>query len=111
MGVKGYQEQAKKTSATLPLPLLGVPQNYQANNYNIYAEDLVHTCEGSVVASLVPVKSYDPSLVDSLDCVLMGSSILSGLFSLFLNSFHDQNIWDGATHIQDGSFFLSKTSL
>lgn len=110
MGVKGYQEQAKD-SATLPLPLLGVPKTHQANNYIIYAEGLAQTCEESVIASLVPVSPYEPCLVDSLDCVLMGSSIPSGLFSLFLNSFHDQNIWDGATHIQDGSFFLSKSSL
>lgn len=110
MGVKRYQEQAKD-SATAPLLLLGIPQNHQANNYNKYAEDLAQTCEGSMITSLVPVSPYAPCLVDSLDCVRMGSSISSGLFSLFLNSFHDQNIWDGATHIQDGSFFLSKTYL
>ena len=42
VGGKGSQEQAKE-SETPPLPLLGVPQEHQATQHNIYAEDLGQT--------------------------------------------------------------------
>jgi hypothetical protein len=35
--------RAGKRVRDAPLPLLGVSQEHQANNYNIYAEDLAQT--------------------------------------------------------------------
>ena len=42
VGGKVSQEQAKE-SETLPLPLVGVPQDIKLHNHNMYAEDLAQT--------------------------------------------------------------------
>ena len=43
------QDQAKESELYL-LPLLGVPQKHQANNYNVSAGDLAQTHAVSVLA-------------------------------------------------------------
>ena len=39
-----------KESEVPPLTLVGVPEKHQANNCNIYVEDLAQTHAGSVIA-------------------------------------------------------------
>jgi len=40
--------RAGKRSETASLPVLGVPQKYKANNFNIYTEDLMQTHAGPI---------------------------------------------------------------
>lgn len=46
--------------------LLGVPQEHQAKQPNIYAEKLAETYAVFMIASTVPVSPYGPRLVDSV---------------------------------------------
>lgn len=62
------------------LPLLGVSQKHQAKSHSIYAEDLLQTPAGPVVAASVSVSSYAPCLVDSVGRVSPG--VLFGLWLL-----------------------------
>lgn len=52
VGGKWSQEQVKE-SETTPCPLLGVSQTHQANNLNIYVEDLAQTHAGYMIAASV----------------------------------------------------------
>lgn len=63
-----------KVRGTPQLPLLGVSQKHQANNYSTYTEDtedLEQTYVGPVLASSVSVSPYEPCLV-----VLVGHVLL-----------------------------------
>ena len=74
--------RAEKESRTPPLPVLGAPHKHQANNHNIYAEDIVQTHAGSVIAASVSVSLYEPCLVDSVD-FFSWCSLPSGSYNLF----------------------------
>ena len=52
-GRKGSQRQAKE-SETLPLLSIGDSQIYKVNRPEIYAEDMVHTHAGSILAASLP---------------------------------------------------------
>lgn len=49
----------KKKSETHRFPLLGIQQKQQSNCHNIYAEDLVQTTTGIVLATSVTVRHTD----------------------------------------------------
>lgn len=59
-GGKMSEEQAKRARDSL-LPLLGVPQEHQANNHNIYAGHMVQTHVGPVLAVSVSVSQREPA--------------------------------------------------
>lgn len=67
------QEQTRK-SETHQLPLLGVPQEHQANSHNTYTEDLVQPHAGSVLAASVSMGTCVPHLVDSAGHALLEST-------------------------------------
>lgn len=50
---KEYQKQARVSETNL-LPVLGIPQIYQAINHNIYAKDLVQTNTGPITLDREP---------------------------------------------------------
>lgn len=53
-----------KESEVPPLTLVGVPQKHQANNCNIYVENLEQTHAVSMIALSVSVNTCQPYLVD-----------------------------------------------
>lgn len=57
----------------LPLPLFGIPEEHQAIQPYIYAEDLGGTQTGSLIISSVSVRLYVPCLVDAMGPVLVVS--------------------------------------
>lgn len=71
MATQGSQEQTKSQRH---------PHSYcqewkhQANNYNLFAEDLAQTLAGSTIANSVFVRPYEPWLVDSTGHALWVSS-------------------------------------
>jgi hypothetical protein len=71
---KGSYEQAKE-SETPQLQLLGIPEEYQAKNHNIYAEGLAQTHAGFMIAASGSVNLYKPCLDDSVGHVLHVSSM------------------------------------
>lgn len=74
IGEKESQEHTKESDIH-PLPVLGVTQEHQATSRNICTEDLVQTPAGLVLDTSVSVSPCDPCLVDSVDHVLLVSSI------------------------------------
>lgn len=85
-GGKGFPEQAKESEAP-SLPLLGIPQKYQANNHNTSAKDLTQTHPGSMIAASVPLRPYEPYFIDSISYVLLLSSTSLVFTILFFSSF------------------------
>lgn len=80
MGLQNRQNNQRQ-------PLLGLLQEDELHNHNIYAEGLGQTHEGSLVVSLVSVSPYEPHLVDSVGCVL----IVSFIFYSF-GSYHSSSL-------------------
>ena len=78
IGEQGSQEKSKgsETYSDLWFPLLGIPQEHQANRYTIYVEDLVQTHVGCMVATSVCVSPHEPCLVDSVCSILLVSLTL-----------------------------------
>ena len=56
-------------------PLFESHKNSKLYNHNMYAEDLAQTHTGSMSVASVSVSPYEPRLVDSVDHVIMVSSI------------------------------------
>lgn len=65
------------------IPPLGVPQNHQANSHETHPEDLVLIHAGPELSLANSVSSYEPYLVDLMDCVFLVSSISSETCNLF----------------------------
>jgi hypothetical protein len=63
------------------LPLLEDLQKHQANNHNIYAEDLVKGHVGPMFAALVSVSLCEPCSVDTVDHILLISFISSDSYN------------------------------
>ena len=72
---KEFQEQAKKSEIPV-VPQEGVPQEHQAKQPHVYAEDLAQSYAGSVITASDSVSPYTLYLVDSMGHVLLLSLIL-----------------------------------
>lgn len=79
----GGASRTCKGSEIQLLPLLGVPQIHQVDNLNTWAEDLVQTSVGPLLAASVSVRLCELCLVDLLGLVLLVSSIPNYFYSLF----------------------------
>jgi hypothetical protein len=71
-----------KTVQNTPVLTVRSSIKHQANSLNLYAEDLVNTHAGSMIAVFINLSGYEPCLVDSVDHILLVSSILSDSYSL-----------------------------
>lgn len=81
--VKETQKQPKITRCKIyPLPLLGVSQEQETNHHHIGPEDLFQTHVGTEFSTSVSVSKCEPCLVDSVDHVLLVSSIFSDCYNL-----------------------------
>lgn len=82
IGGQKFQDQAKEKE-TCSLPLLGVPQKYQADNHDIYAKHPTQTQAGSRIATSVSMSLDESSLVNSVDLVSQPLWLLQLNFFLF----------------------------
>lgn len=64
-----------KTVQNTPVLTVRSSIKHQANSLNLYAEDLVNTHAGSMIAVFINLSGYEPCLVDSVDHILLVSSI------------------------------------
>lgn len=74
---EGKEHQGQARVGDRPPPLLGVPQNHQANSHDIHTEDLVQIHAYTMLAASVSVRPCEPCLVDSMDHVFLVSPIPS----------------------------------
>lgn len=78
LGGKESQDQPKIS----PAPTIRIPTKHQANNYNIYTEDLVQIHACLMLAASVCVKPYNFCLIESVGHVFLMSSIPSDSWNL-----------------------------